>query len=117
MAVALRRAWRLRRQAPLRSTATKAGRGSRWGDLTTGVGLQNEELLTKNKSQRVTPLLAQRIALTGNGYFWRTAQVQIPPLLLAATTILSPSADDATEIQACADIAFEIQVSPEFVEV
>jgi hypothetical protein len=49
------------------------GRGSQGADLTTGVGLQEEELLTKNKSQRVTPLLAQRITLTGNSYFWRTA--------------------------------------------
>jgi hypothetical protein len=73
VAVPLRWAWRLRRQAQLRSTATKEGRASRGADLTTGVGLQNEEPLTKNKSQRVTPLLAQRITLTGNSYFWRTA--------------------------------------------
>jgi hypothetical protein len=73
VAVPLRWAWRLRRQAQLRSTATKEGRGSRGTDLTNGVELQNEELLTKNKSQRVTPLLAQRIPLTGNSYFWRTA--------------------------------------------
>src|SRR5580658_5643409 len=63
-----------RRQTQLRSTASKEGRGSRGADLTTGVGLQNEELLTKNRSQRVTPLLAQRITLTGNSYFWRTAK-------------------------------------------
>src|SRR5580658_5375755 len=63
-----------RRQAQLRSTASKEGSGSRGADLTTGVGLENEELLTKNKSQRVTPLLAQRITLTGNSYFWRTAR-------------------------------------------
>src|SRR5580658_7038931 len=62
-----------RRQTQLRSTASKEGRGSRGADLTTGVGLENEELLTKNRSQRVTPLLAQRITLTGNSYFWRTA--------------------------------------------
>ena len=61
--------------APLRSTAAREGRGSRGADLTTGVGLKNEELLIKNKSQRVTPLLAQRITLTGNSYFWRTARV------------------------------------------
>lgn len=73
VAVPLCWAWRLRRQTQLRSTATKEGRGSRGADLTTGVGLENEELLTKNKSQRVTPLLAQRITLTGNSYFWRTA--------------------------------------------
>src|ERR1022692_5351992 len=73
VAVPLCWAWRLRRQTQLRSTATKEGSGSRGADLTTGVGLDNEELLTKNKSQRVTPLLAQRITLTGNSYFWRTA--------------------------------------------
>src|SRR5277367_5909170 len=73
LAVPLRRAWRRGRQAPLRSTARKKGRGSRRADLTDGVGLQNEELLTKSKSQWVTALLAQRITLTGNSYFWRTA--------------------------------------------
>jgi hypothetical protein len=78
VAVPLCWAWRLRRQTQLRSTATKEGRGSRGADLTTGVGLENEELLTKNKSQRVTPLLAQRITLTGNSYFWRTANRQKP---------------------------------------
>src|SRR5580658_7565753 len=67
-----------RRQAQLRSTASKEGRGSRGADLTTGVGLENEELLSKNKSQRVTPLLAQRITLTGNSYFWRTAGCASP---------------------------------------
>src|ERR1035438_8426466 len=74
LAVPLCWAWRLRRQTQLRSTASKEGRGSRGTDLTTEVGLENEELLTKNKSQRVTPLLAQRITLTGNSYFWRTAE-------------------------------------------
>jgi hypothetical protein len=42
--------------------------------LTTGVGSENKKQLTIKKSQRVTPLLAQRITLTGNSYFWRTAQ-------------------------------------------
>src|SRR5580658_5484000 len=73
VAAPLRWAWRLTPPTQLRSTATKEGRGSPGTDLTTGVGLENEELLTKNKSQRVTPLLAQRITLTGNSYFWRTA--------------------------------------------
>jgi hypothetical protein len=41
--------------------------------LTDGITFKNEELLIKNKSQRVTPLLAQRITRTGNSYFWRTA--------------------------------------------
>jgi hypothetical protein len=41
--------------------------------LTTGVGSENKKQLTIKKSQRVTPLLAQRITLTGNSYFWRTA--------------------------------------------
>src|ERR1035438_10701680 len=81
VAVPLCWAWRLRRQTQLRSTATKEGRGSRGADLTTGVGLENEELLTKNKSQRVTPLLAQRITLTGNSYFWRTAGRRSAPSL------------------------------------
>jgi len=77
VAVPLRRVWRLRSQTPLRSTATKEGNGSQGADLTLGVGLENEELLTKNKSQRVTPLLAQRITLSGNSYFWRTAAPQL----------------------------------------
>jgi hypothetical protein len=51
--------------------------------LTTGVESQNEELLTKNKSQRVTPLLAQRITLTGNSYFWRTALSALPDIVNA----------------------------------
>jgi hypothetical protein len=72
-AVPLRWGWLLRSQPPLRSTAAREGKGSRGGDLTTEVRLKNEELLIKNKSQRVTPLLAQRITLTGNSYFWRTA--------------------------------------------
>ncbi len=76
LAVPLRWPWRLRRQAQLRSTASKEGKGSRGTDLTTTVELEHEELLTKNKSQLVTPLLAQRITLTGNSYFWRTAVVR-----------------------------------------
>ena len=72
-AVPLRWGWLLRSQPQLRSTAAREGKGSRGADLTPGVGLKNEELLIKNKSQRVTPLLAQRITPTGNSYFWRTA--------------------------------------------
>ena len=72
-AVPLRWGWLLRSQPQLRSTAAREGNGSRGEDLTTEVRLKNEELLIKNKSQRVTPLLAQRITLTGNSYFWRTA--------------------------------------------
>ena len=74
-AVPLRWGWLLRSQPQLRSTAAREGKGSRGADLTPGVGLKNEELLIKNKSQRVTPLLAQRITPTGNSYFWRTAQM------------------------------------------
>jgi hypothetical protein len=76
-AVPLRWVRRLRRQPQLRSTAAREGNGSRRTNLTTRIRLKNEELLIKNKSQRVTPLLAQRITLTGNSYFWRTAVAQV----------------------------------------
>ena len=72
-AVPLRWGWLLRSQPQLRSTAAREGKGSRGTELTDGITFKNEELLIKNKSQRVTPLLAQRITLTGNSYFWRTA--------------------------------------------
>src|ERR1700691_5501852 len=57
----LRGVRRLRRQPPLRYTVTKKGRGSRRADLTARVGSEKKERRTLNKSQRVTPLLAQRI--------------------------------------------------------
>ena len=72
-AVPLRWGWLLRSQPQLRSTAAREGKGSRGTELTDGITFKNEELLIKNKSQRVTPLLAQRITRTGNSYFWRTA--------------------------------------------
>jgi hypothetical protein len=68
---------RLRRPSPLRYAVTKKGRGSQGADLTTGVGSENKKQLTIKKSQRVTPLLAQRINLAGNNDFWRTASIRI----------------------------------------
>ena len=72
-AVPPRWGWLMRSQPQLRSTAAREGKGSRGTELTDGITFKNEELLIKNKSQRVTPLLAQRITRTGNSYFWRTA--------------------------------------------
>jgi hypothetical protein len=59
--VPLRGGWRRSRQPPRSGTVTKKGRGSRRADLTARVGSENKERETFNKSQRVTPLLAQRI--------------------------------------------------------
>ena len=75
VAVPLRWGRRLRRQPQLRSTATAEGQvRERLDSRATLLGKRTVN--QKYKRHRVTPLLAQRITLPGNSYFWRTAIVQ-----------------------------------------
>ena len=74
--------WRFRsaerrwRASLLRSTATGQGGVRRRLDSRDTL-LKQRTTKQENKGHRVTPLLAQRITLPGNSYFWRTAGVQI----------------------------------------
>ena len=73
MAVPLRWAWLLRSQAQLRSTANGAGRKAHPLDSQSKLP-EPSKIKPKQVSHLVTPLMAQRITLTGNSYFWRTAR-------------------------------------------
>src|SRR5436190_2246309 len=70
--------WRFRsaerrwRASLLRSTATEQGGVRRQLDSRDTL-LEQRTTKQENKGHRVTPLLAQRITLPGNSYFWRTA--------------------------------------------
>src|SRR6266568_6542528 len=71
--------WRFRsaerrwRASLLRSTATGQGGVRRRLDSRDTL-LKQRTTKQENKGHRVTPLLAQRITLPGNSYFWRTAR-------------------------------------------
>src|SRR5690242_16241964 len=73
--VPLRWGRRLRSLPQLRSTPTREARVQRERiDSRSRIPEQRTTNQTdKNKSHRVTHLLAQRITLPGNSYFWRTA--------------------------------------------
>src|SRR6266436_4329927 len=60
------------RASPLRSTAAGIG-GVRSRVDSQDTLLQQRVINQENKGHWVTPLLAQRYPLPGNGYFWRAA--------------------------------------------
>jgi len=75
VAVPLRCGRLLRSLPQLRSTATVEGRVR--GRLDNRARLWTNRTVNNNMSHRVTPLLAQRFTLSGNSYFWRTAEQRL----------------------------------------
>src|SRR6266571_6532483 len=87
--------WRFRsaerrwRASLLRSTATGQGGVRRRLDSRDTL-LKQRTTKQENKGHRVTPLLAQRITLPGNSYFWRTAQERARSVKASASENGSP---------------------------